>query len=48
MPSGQNSAIFQHIRKLFNVGAIGGLSDRQLLERWSRGAAKAPSSPSQP
>jgi len=33
MASGQNSATFQHIRTLFNVGAIGGLSDRQLLER---------------
>src|SRR3954466_14794587 len=33
MASGQNNATFQHIRTLFNVGAIEGLSDRQLLER---------------
>ncbi len=33
MPSGQTGATLQHIRTLFHVGAIGGLSDRQLLER---------------
>lgn len=33
MASNQKSAPFQHIRTLFKAGAIGSLSDRQLLER---------------
>ena len=33
MPSSQNTAAFRHIHTLFKLGAIGGLTDRQLLER---------------
>jgi RNA polymerase sigma factor (sigma-70 family) len=34
MANGQNGAAFRHVRTLFSVGAIGGLTDGQLLERF--------------
>ena len=40
MANGQNGAAERHIRVLFQVGTIGGLSDRQLLERFAEGAAE--------
>lgn len=36
MPSSQNHSTAHHLHTLFNMGAIGGLSDRQLLERWEK------------
>jgi RNA polymerase sigma factor (sigma-70 family) len=40
MPSRQNTATFRQIRTLFDLGAIGGLTDRQLLERFEQGGGE--------
>ena len=35
MAKGVHSTAIQHVRMLFEAGAVGGLTDRQLLERFS-------------
>jgi RNA polymerase sigma factor (sigma-70 family) len=40
MATGQNGAAERHIRVLFQVGTVGGLTDRQLLERFAERAGE--------
>jgi HlyD family secretion protein len=37
----RNRAVLQHLHTLFNVGAIGSLTDGQLLERFASGHGEA-------
>ncbi len=41
MESRRSSELFGHLETLFRVGAIGGLSDAQLLERFVAGRDEA-------